>query len=131
MNLTGFIQFLRTILRAALLCVVAALCQAAAPFTAAQTASDAGAVAVQDLPPEARDVIARIRTNGPFAFKRDGVTFGNFEKRLPIRPRGYYREYTVPTPGEHTRGARRIIAGRDGEFFYTADHYETFRRIIQ
>ena len=60
-------------------------------------------------------------------YQRDGMVFGNFERRLPRRERGYYREYTVPTPGD--RGARRIVAGAKGEFFYTADHYNTFHRI--
>ena len=55
--------------------------------------------------------------------------FGNFEKHLPARERGYYREYTVPTPGARSRGARRIVAGRDGELYYTDDHYNSFRRI--
>jgi len=84
-----------------------------------------------DLPPEARDTLARIARGGPFPFDRDGVVFGNFEKRLPQRPRGHYREYTVPTPGVGHRGVRRIVAGGDPptEFFYTDDHYETFRRI--
>jgi ribonuclease T1 len=83
------------------------------------------------LPVEARDTLALIARGGPFPHQRDGVTFGNFEKRLPQRPRGYYREYTVPTPGVRHRGARRIVTGGDPptEFFYTDDHYETFRRI--
>ncbi|MNC91328.1 Guanyl-specific ribonuclease Sa3 precursor [compost metagenome] len=55
--------------------------------------------------------------------------FGNFEKRLPIKERGYYREYTVRTPGVKSRGARRIVAGRDGELYYSDDHYDSFRRV--
>jgi ribonuclease T1 len=94
-------------------------------------------VHVRDLPPEARQTLALIRAGGPFPYRKDGSTFGNFEKRLPEKPRGYYREYTVPTPGSDDRGARRIVAGegpgRDvrtsGEYFYTGDHYRTFRRI--
>jgi ribonuclease T1 len=86
-------------------------------------------VALADLPSQAHDTLALIRKGGPFPYKRDGVVFNNFERRLPVRERGYYREYTVPTPGIRDRGARRIVAGRDGEFYYTGDHYRTFRRI--
>lgn len=87
------------------------------------------AVARADLPHEARQTLRLIQQGGPFPFRRDGVTFGNFERRLPLRPRGYYREYTVPTPGERTRGARRIVAGSEAEYYYTSDHYRTFWRI--
>ena len=86
-------------------------------------------VAVNELPGEARATIALIRKGGPFPYERDGVAFGNFEKRLPAQARGYYREYTVKTPGARDRGARRIIAGRQGEYYYTGDHYASFRRI--
>jgi ribonuclease T1 len=88
-----------------------------------------GAIDAADLPKEARTTLALIKKGGPFPYQRDGVVFGNFERRLPSRDRGYYKEYTVPTPGAGDRGARRIIAGRTGEFFYTGDHYKTFRRI--
>jgi ribonuclease T1 len=70
-----------------------------------------------------------IKQDGPFPYSRDGVTFGNYEKRLPLRQRGYYREYTVKTPGSRDRGARRIVAGREGEYFYSDDHYRSFLRI--
>jgi ribonuclease T1 len=83
------------------------------------------------LPKEARDTIALIRQGGPFPHERDGVIFGNREKRLPARERGWYREYTVRTPGERTRGARRIVAGRDGTLYYTDDHYRSFKRILE
>jgi ribonuclease T1 len=86
-------------------------------------------IARGDLPREARETLALIDQNGPFPYERDGVVFGNFEKRLPIRERGYYREYTVRTPGVKHRGARRIVAGRNGERYYTDDHYQSFRRI--
>jgi ribonuclease T1 len=82
-----------------------------------------------DLPPEARDTLALIASDGPFPFDRDGLVFGNRERLLPDRGRGHYREYTVITPGEDDRGARRIVAGADGERYYTDDHYESFRRI--
>ncbi len=86
-------------------------------------------IAVAELPGEARRTIALIRQGGPFPYERDGTVFGNFEKRLPVQPRGYYREYTVRTPGARDRGARRIVAGKGGEFYYTDDHYQSFRRI--
>lgn len=88
-------------------------------------------IAAAELPPEARETIALIRKGGPFPYERDGVVFGNFEKLLPQKERGYYREYTVPTPGLKHRGARRIVAGRGGELYYTDDHYRSFKRIRQ
>lgn len=83
-----------------------------------------------DLPPEARTTLRLIEVGGPFPYPRDGVIFYNRERLLPLKPRDYYREYTVPTPGARTRGARRIIAGRKSEFFYTDDHYRSFKRIV-
>ena len=82
-----------------------------------------------DLPPQARQVLRLIDAGGPFPYVQDGTVFGNVEGLLPAHPRGWYREYTVPTPGSPDRGARRIIAGRDGARYYTADHYESFARI--
>jgi ribonuclease T1 len=81
------------------------------------------------LPPEAKETLDLIKHGGPFPYRRDGIVFQNRENRLPPKPRGYYHEYTVPTPGEGDRGARRIIAGQPGEYFYTQDHYRTFWRI--
>jgi ribonuclease T1 len=89
----------------------------------------AGDIALADLPAEARATLALITAGGPFSHQRDGRTFGNREKLLPQRDRGYYREYTVRTPGARDRGARRIVAGRGGEYYYTADHYRSFKRI--
>ena len=83
------------------------------------------------LPKEALETLALIRKGGPFPYERDGVTFGNRERLLPPRERGWYREYTVRTPGERTRGARRIVAGRDGTLYYTDDHYRSFKRILE
>ena len=83
----------------------------------------------RDLPAEARQTLELIRSNGPFPHRQDGSTFGNREKRLPLRTHGYYREYTVKTPGAKDRGSRRIIAGNGGEFYYTDDHYRSFQRI--
>jgi ribonuclease T1 len=86
-------------------------------------------VGAADLPAQARETLARIAAGGPFPYPQDGRVFHNREKRLPLERRGYYREYTVATPGARDRGARRIVAGRGGEYYYTADHYRTFRRI--
>jgi ribonuclease T1 len=86
-------------------------------------------VAVDDLPKEARQTLTLIDQGGPYPYSRDGVVFGNFEKLLPKQDRGYYREYTVKTPGEKDRGARRIVTGKGGERYYTDDHYQSFRRI--
>jgi ribonuclease T1 len=82
------------------------------------------------LPREAHDVLARIAQGGPHAHRQDGSVFQNREKRLPAQPRGYYREFTVETPGSDDRGARRIITGGDPpvEYWYTQDHYRSFRR---
>jgi ribonuclease T1 len=87
------------------------------------------------LPPEALDTLQRIARGGPFEHRQDGATFQNRERRLPPQPRGYYREYTVETPGSRDRGARRIIAGGGMpgdsppvEYFYSDDHYRSFRR---
>lgn len=88
------------------------------------------AVPLTSLPVEAAQTVQLIRQGGPFPYPHnDGVIFDNNEHRLPSEPRGYYHEYTVPTPGLTTRGARRIITGRDGEYYYTGDHYESFVRV--
>ena len=86
-------------------------------------------VSVKDIPAEARQTLALIKQNGPFPHAQDGKTFGNREKLLPQRARGYYREYTVKTPGARDRGARRIVSGDGSEFYYSDDHYRSFRRI--
>ncbi|MCB0125560.1 MAG: hypothetical protein KDE58_25070 [Caldilineaceae bacterium] len=83
-----------------------------------------------ELPREAIETIILIVEGGPFPFDRDGITFQNRERLLPNKPRGYYAEYTVITPGASTRGARRIIAGEEGELYYTDDHYESFSWVI-
>ena len=89
-------------------------------------------IAAGDLPPEARRTLELIDRGGPFPYSKDGSTFGNREGLLPSASRGYYREYTVPTPGEGDRGARRIVTGdRDREFFYTDDHYASFSVILR
>jgi guanyl-specific ribonuclease Sa len=86
-------------------------------------------VALSSLPPEAAATVELIEKGGPFPYRQDGVVFGNAERHLPARPRDFYHEYTVPTPGSPDRGARRIITGRDGSFYYTVDHYESFVRV--
>ncbi|MGI0486155.1 ribonuclease domain-containing protein [Pantanalinema rosaneae CENA516] len=86
-------------------------------------------VSVSQLPPEARKTIQLIKQGGPFPYRKDGTVFGNREGKLPAAPSGYYREYTVPTPGSPDRGARRIVTGQKGEFYYTKDHYRSFVRV--
>ncbi len=93
-----------------------------------------GTIAVADLPAEARDTLALIDAGGPFPYPdNDGIVFQNRERLLPDQPRGYYHEYTVPTPGSDDRGARRIITGGPvGEpavYYWTDDHYRSFERI--
>jgi ribonuclease T1 len=93
--------------------------------------AQAAEIGVADLPPEAQATLRLIDQGGPFPYARDGIVFGNYERQLPLRPRGYYHEFTVPTPGMRSRGARRIIVGGEDERYYTGDHYRTFRRIRQ
>lgn len=83
-------------------------------------------VVLADLPPEAADTLALIAVDGPYPYERDGAEFLNREGLLPQRPAGWYREFTVPTPGEDDRGARRIVTADDGAAYYTGDHYDSF-----
>ncbi|MCK7625978.1 guanine-specific ribonuclease N1 and T1 [Streptomyces sp. RS10V-4] len=83
------------------------------------------------LPAEARHTLKLIDAGGPFPYPKDGTVFGNYEKRLPKEPRGYYREYTVDTPGARNRGARRLISGKHHELFYTGDHYASFQAVLR
>jgi len=111
----------------------------AAAFFCAQTAFARASpdalpeIAAVDLPKEGHQVLAQIRNGGPFHYDRDGVVFGNREKLLPAKHKGYYHEYTVRTPGVKSRGARRIICGgpktTPDACFYTDDHYQSFKRI--
>ncbi|KNB52505.1 guanine-specific ribonuclease N1 and T1 [Streptomyces caatingaensis] len=82
------------------------------------------------LPPEARRTLELIDKGGPFPYPKDGTVFGNYENRLPKQPRGYYHEYTVPTPEARNRGARRIVTGSHSERYYTGDHYKTFEAVV-
>ncbi len=87
-------------------------------------------VSLNQLPPEAKTTLGLIQRGGPFPYpQKDGSVFGNFEKRLPVATRGYYREYTVPTPGARNREARRIVASQQRQYYYTGDHYATFALI--
>jgi ribonuclease T1 len=88
-------------------------------------------IRVDQLPIEARSTLELVKAGGPFAYPQDGRVFSNRERLLPMRKRGYYREYTVRTPGVRDRGARRIVAGRPGEYYYTDDHYRSFKRILE
>ena len=98
--------------------------------------ADGVAVTVQvtELPRQGRETYELIRQGGPFPYDKDGTVFGNRERQLPIEKRGYYREYTVATPGSRDRGARRIVCGGPPRVphacYYTADHYASFRKIL-
>ena len=118
----------------AVVALAAGCALAPAPVALAKGTPDAlPTVAVAELPREAATVLAQVRAGGPFRYDRDGIVFGNRERILPAKPKGYYREYTVPTPGAKTRGARRIVCGgaptEPDACFYSGDHYQSFRRI--
>lgn len=127
-----------------LICFLLALLIAIAPATLAGTRSQAHllpnnstiialtgipTVSVNKLPPEAKQTIQLIRQGGPFPYSKDGTVFSNRERILPKAPQGYYREYTVPTPGISGRGARRLVVGKGDEIYYTGDHYKSFVRV--
>jgi ribonuclease T1 len=123
----------RTVVPALALAVTLAL--PATPVQA-RASADASSVALADLPPEAQQTQALILRGGPFPYAKDGTVFGNRERLLPRKARGWYREYTVKTPGSRDRGARRIVCGGSEPqapeaCYYTADHYASFRRIVQ
>ena len=103
----------------------------APPAPAPENPSGLPEVRESALPAEGRKILNLIRAGGPYRYSQDDQTFGNFERILPRRDRGYYREYTVPTPGEPDRGARRIVAGAGGDKYYTDDHYESFKFIAE
>ena len=113
----------------------AAAALAAMAFAGSALAAD---IALADLPKEAKATHSLILKGGPFPYPKDGVTFGNFEGNLPKQKRGYYREFTVPTPGARNRGARRIVCGAEirqwssnapAACWYTGDHYQSFQKI--
>lgn len=98
--------------------------------------SAVASVAYTGLPPQGQEVMEQIRQGGPFRYEKDGTVFGNRERLLPGQRRGYYREYTVPTPGLRHRGAKRIVCGGQqprspDACYYTEDHYSSFRLIVQ
>jgi len=95
----------------------------------AGTNSNSNVINVADLPPEGRTTLKLIKSGGPFPYSKDGTVFSNYEGLLPKQSNGYYHEYTVTTPGSSDRGARRIIAGVKGEYYYTGDHYTSFKLI--
>lgn len=111
--------------------LLALLCIGLALSATARERSPAAGIAETQLPPEARETLRLIDRGGPYPYRRDGVTFKNSERILPQKSRGYYREYTVPTPGSRDRGARRIVTGDQPPvaFYYTDDHYRSFRGI--
>ena len=124
--------------RVALLCFTVLLCSGVSAYARGHAAARAYGSTDRwrlDFITDLRERAAVVRVlddidrGGPFVSEKDGSVFGNFERRLPAEPRRYYREYTVPTAGERTRGARRIIRGARGETYYTRDHYRTFVRI--
>lgn len=96
------------------------------PDVSVSSAVDGEMATFAEIPAEASDTYRMSVEGGPFRFDRDGIVFGNFEGHLPDRERGYYREYTVVTPGESSRGARRLVIGEAGDVWYTADHYDSF-----
>lgn len=115
--------------------VVSALL-ASAPVEARGPVGNDSTVVLATLPAEAQQTQRLIHAGGPFPYSKDGTVFGNRERLLPARQRGFYREYTVPTPGSRDRGARRIVCGgrqptQPEACYYTADHYASFQRIVQ
>ena len=121
------------LMSASLLTSAALLDASVSPAWARSRPADS-AIGLSQLPPQAQDVHRRILAGGPFKYAKDGIVFGNRERALPRKPRGFYHEYTVSTPGSRTRGARRIVCG--GEVvqipetcFYTEDHYSSFKPI--
>jgi ribonuclease T1 len=115
---------------AAALAVVIAVV-AALVWHAASGSGPIGTVRLDQLPPQVRATVLLVERGGPFPYERDGVVFDNREGLLPRHDRGYYHEYTVPTPGSPDRGARRLVVGAGGEDYYTSDHYNSFRRITR
>ena len=119
------------------LCVILAAAMLLAPMPALagenmpqRVQASLADIRVKELPAEARETLKLIERGGPYQYDRDGIVFGNFEKRLPIKERGYYNEFTVRTPGVKHRGARRIVTGKASEKYYSDDHYKTFKRIV-
>ncbi|MHA7599367.1 guanyl-specific ribonuclease [Alicycliphilus sp. T452] len=124
--------------KAVVACALGAAVVLAPAVASARQAPETAApppIALADLPPQGRATYALIREGGPFPYDKDGSVFGNRERQLPAKKRGYYREYTVRTPGVAQRGARRIVCGGAARApdacYYTSDHYTSFREIRQ
>lgn len=109
---------------------VAATVDAKTPVAAAGETT----ISIAEIPAPGPETYVLIGRGGPFQYEKDGTVFGNRERLLPVRPRGYYREYTVRTPGISHRGTRRIVCGgeprRPDKCYYTADHYASFRQVV-
>ena len=112
-----------------------ALVQARQPSREGSAESSSAVIARAELPKAGQVTYELIRAGGPFPFDKDGMVFGNRERQLPAQRRGFYREYTVTTPGARDRGARRIVCGGPARApqacYFTADHYDTFRKIVE
>ena len=126
----------RAVVKCALTSVLLVLALTGIPAAQARGPQDGPAtVRVGELPRQGQETYERIRQGGPFQFDKDGMVFGNRERQLPTEKRGYYREYTVTTPGSRDRGARRIVCGGPARAphacYYTADHYASFRKIVE
>jgi len=126
----------RTAVKCALTSVLLALALAGPPAAQARGPQEGLAtVKVAELPRQGQETYERIRQGGPFPYDKDGTVFGNRERQLPTESRGYYREYTVVTPRSRDRGARRIVCGGPARAphacYYTADHYASFRKIVE
>jgi ribonuclease T1 len=123
----------RNVAHAAAGVLLAAACFVAMGAFARSTPETLPEIDAKSLPREAHELLVQIRAGGPFRYERDGVVFGNRERLLPAQSRGYYHEYTVPTPNAHNRGARRIVCGgprtAPAVCYYTSDHYASFSRI--
>lgn len=131
-KLTGVVALAVVVAAAASTFVVQARSPAHNPLPGSAVAS----VALTGLPVQGREVMEQIHQGGPFRYEKDGTLFGNRERQLPGQKRGYYREYTVPTPGLSHRGARRIVCGGQrpqapDACYYTEDHYSSFRLIVR
>ena len=125
-------QYLRVIaVLFIVVCCIINLMACTGSVTPAVTQTGTGIINSGDLPPEAITTLQLIKSGGPFPYAKDGTVFHNYEKLLPAQPEGYYREYTVVTPGLSDRGARRIVAGSGNEFYYTDDHYNSFKLIVE
>jgi ribonuclease T1 len=121
--------------RRPLIALVVLLVALAVGYAVRASRSDAPArpirtVSLRALPRQVTVTVHRVEDGGPFPYPEDdGVVFHNYEHLLPAEPDGYYREYTVPTPGASDRGARRVVTGSGGQFYYTPDHYGSFERL--